>query len=460
MKKTIKRLNYFFLVLFYFLALAVLPPGVCGQEPEPTPQNGNDIESLRLQLHEQKAQIEKLRLNLKQQFELLEKQQRLLDNLQQKMESANATSAADSSREKTLETELKSSVPDALRTAPTADARIKPEKSETVENGFGKIKFNGLLQGWFAAGDGGFNDTFRIRRAELKFSGEITRKAKWTVMIDPSRVLSLNNTTIGINGTTVVRDISVNQASRILSDAFVTLSYLKPVTVNVGQFKIPVSFEGLQSSAALDTVERALFLSDRARGGALGDVRDIGIMAFGTVDRQFDYQIGVFDGSGENQNDADKNDQKVVAGRFVVRPSVIKGLQIGASGVWGNGQRINRPRRDRFGGELQFERKKFKFRTEFMAGIDGAIHRRGFYAHTGYRFTPKLEGVFRFDTFDPDATGETNAADATERDFITGFNYYIRQNKLKLQFNYLRKNFKRNTVPSRNLILVNLQTSW
>jgi phosphate-selective porin len=279
------------------------------------------------------------------------------------------------------------------------------------------------------------------------------------VMIDPAKSLSLNNTFTTVGGTTVVKDTTVNQASRILQDAFITFSYLKRVNVNAGQFKIPLSLEGLQSSGNLDT-ERALFASDRARGGTYGDVRDIGLMVYGPLTKRVDYQIGVFNGSGENQNDLDKNDQKAIAGRLVARPSFVRGLQVGGSGVWGMGQTADRPRRDRLGAEALFVRGHVTLKAELMTGSDGAIHRRGYYGHFVYQFKPRFQGVFRVDTWDPDISKDTTVASATERDYVAGFNYFIRERYFKLQFNYVHKTFANHLIPTRNVLLLNLQTWW
>jgi uncharacterized coiled-coil protein SlyX len=350
-----------------------------------------------------------------------------------------------------------------------SNAQVKPEPAtnkpapkpaQSVEAGYGKIKFDGLLQAWFTGGNGGVRDSFRLRRTELKFSGDITPKAKWTVMIDPAKVLQTNNTFTVINGTRVLANTSINQPSRILQDAFISLSYIKNVRIDFGQFKIPLSLEGLQSSAALDTVERALFASDRARGGSFGDIRDFGVMASGSVTSYADYQLGLFNGSGEEQNDVDRNNHKTLIGRFVVRPPFIKGLQVGGSGALDNGRTIDRPRRNRLGAEVLLTRGPFKFKSEVMSGVDSDTHRLGYYAHFGYRIRPKLEPILRFDSFDPDTRLNTNSSNVIERDYITGFNYYIRENNLKLQFNYLRKTFGRGIVPSRNVVMINLQTAW
>ena len=457
--------NYAFLALSALpLILIPLQPAQAQEQTSAPQPAAGDVESLRRQVEEQKTQILQLKVSLLKQSEQQQNQQRLLEAMQQRLEQLAAIAS------------IPAAAPSPAATAPQTAAQAeqaqtdahKPEtvaaetadvRPKSVEVGIGKIKFNGLLQTWFIGGNGGQSDTFRIRRAELKFTGEISPHFKWTVMIDPSKSLSLNNTFTTVGGTTVVKDTSVNQASRILQDAFITLSYWKKVNINVGQFKVPLSLEGLQSSGSLDT-ERALFASDRARGGTFGDVRDVGLMIYGPLTKRVDYQIGVFNGSGESQNDVDKSDQKAVAGRLVVRPSIFKGLQLGGSGVWGNGQRADRPRRDRLGAETLFVRGPVTLKGEVMTGSDGPIHRRGYYGHFGYQFDPKFQGVFRVDTWDPDISKENTAASATERDYVAGVNYFIRERYFKLQFNYLRKTYANHLIPSRNVLLLNLQTWW
>lgn len=420
----------------------------------------------------QDAEIEELKQELRREIELRKRQEILLEALAKKVESLEGFAAKMSSPASPAVTTTAISAASA-NTVPVTDGAVAktdkpaaaPSKSQAaaaspVESGFGKIKFNGLLQGFYGAGDQGINDTFRVRRAELKFSGDLIPKVRWTVMFDLAKALSLNTTTTNIGGSTAVSSVSVNQSGRILQEAFITLSHFKRANISVGQFKIPLSQEGPQSSAALDTVERALFLSDRARGGAFGDVRDQGIMAFGPLNKSLDYSIGIFNGVGESQNDLDQNERKALVGRLVFRPSFIKGLQIGGSGAYGNGGKTSNPRRDRLGAELVYERDKLRIKSEFMGGVDGDVHRRGYYAHAGYRFLPKLETIFRFDTFDPDIRRETTAANVTERDYIVGINYYFKGNNFKFQLNYLRKTFADNISPARNILLANLQTSW
>jgi len=453
--------NYVFLVLA--LILTPLHATHAQEQTSAAQQPAGEVESLRRQVDEQRTQILQMKVSLLKQSEQQQNQQRLLDAMQQRLEQVAAAASIPAAAplpatgpQTAAQTEQAQTEAHKPETVAVETADVRPKGVEVTS---GRIKFNGLLQAWFIGGNGGQTDTFRIRRAELKFTGEMSPHFKWTVMVDPSKALSLNNTFTTVGGTTVVKDTSVNQASRILQDAYITLSYWKKVNINVGQFKIPLSLEGLQSSGTLDT-ERALFASDRARGGTFGDIRDIGLMFYGPLTKRVDYQIGVFNGSGESQNDLDKNDQKAVAGRLVVRPSIFRGLQVGGSGVWGNGQRTDRPRRDRLGAEALFVHGPVTLKGEVMTGSDGAIHRRGYYGHFGYQFDPKIQGVFRIDTWDPDISRENTAASATERDYVVGANYLVREKYFKLQFNYVRKTYANQLIRSRNFMLLNFQTWW
>lgn len=434
-----------------FIVLSFVSVGKAQEKASPAQVN-DKVEQLQKNLDEQEKRFQSLQETLQKQSEIIERQQKQIDSLHNKFEQKGSSSA-------TVSTTSSQTANANTTSTQTAEVKPSPKPGNNVESGFGKIKFNGLIQGWYSAGNGTKN-TFRFRRTEMKFSGQLLPKVKWTLMIDPTKALSLTKTTTLVNGVPVVTDVGINQSSRILQDAFFTLTYIKNVNVDIGQYKIPLTLEGLQSSATLDTVERALFMSDRSRGGGLGDIRDVGIQFSGPLGKSFNYQIGVFNGTGENQNNADTNQEKAVIGRFTVRPPFIKGLRLGVSGAWGNFNRITNPRRDRFGGELLYTNKKIKIKTEVMGAVDVDLHRLGYYTHFGYKITPKIEAIFRLDSFDPDRRRETNSANVFELDYVGGFNYYITENNFKFQFNYIRKTFNNGIVSPKNLFLANLQTSW
>lgn len=444
--------------LFLILVVFSVVSFVNGQENGSLrPSNEIKMDLLQKKLGEQELLLTQLQETLMRQSELLKRQQEQLERLQGKKDQESTKPAIVPA--KSDATAGKDVAKSATEKPNTASMKSEKGPDKSVDSGFGKIKFHGLIQGWYTAGNG-VKNTLRFRRAELKFTGQINPKVKWTLMIDPAKALSVNTTSTTIGGVPVITSVSPNQSSRILQDLFITLNYIKNVSVDVGQYKVPLSQEGLQSSGALDTVERALFMSDRSRGGGLGDIRDFGIQFSGPIGKYFDYRVGVFNGTGENQNIADTNQEKAIIGRFVVRPPFIKGLQLGVSGAWSNYDRVTNARRDRFGGDLIYVNKKAKFKAEVMGGVDGDLHRLGYYTHFGYRITPKIEAIFRVDGFDPDRRRETNALNVAELDYVGGFNYYITENNFKFQFNYIRKTFNNGIQSPKNLFLANLQTSW
>ncbi len=415
------------------------------------------------QITAQREEIERLRGELHSAHQQMTQKLAEVQAANEQSHQTLAAAAASTSALAELNKKVEAGANDVRTTIATTTSlaeRAHKKSDSAIESGFGHIRFNGLLQVWGSAGDAGYRDSFRIRRTELTLSGQINDKTRWTVMIDPSKSLSLNNSTAIADGVSVLSGSSVNQASRILQDAFVSTTYIPHLRVDVGQFKIPLSMESSESSAALSTVERALFMSDRARGGSFGDIRDIGVMVRGPLTKYADFYLGEFNSSGDRQNDVAANDQKATVGRLVIKP--VKWLQIGGSGAYGNGgSRPDRPRRDRIGAEFLIRRGGFSLKSEYMQGKDANVLRQGYYALASYRLRQGFEPVFRFDVFDPDVSHtHLNAATAPERDFIAGFNWYISGTHLKIQANYVRKTFAKDIIPVRNLIFVNLQTAW
>ena len=411
--------------------------------------------SLEARIETQQKQIDELKALVLRQAQQLESQQQAINELR-KDERAGLTAVALPAQPATVD-ERES----AHLTVNRANAPPQTDNSSTaIQSGFGQVQFHGLLQAWYSGGNL-TADTFRIRRAEIKFTGTILSKLNWTLMIDPAKALAVNRTFATVTGSPVLADASVSQSSRILQDAFIGYDPLKAVRFKVGQFKFPLGLEAQYANSDLPTVERALFMSDRGRGGDLADVRDIGAMAWGSLGSPVDYQFGIFNGAGDFQNQTDTTDRKELVGRIAIRPLGSKWFQIGSSGAWSSASRTTTvdPRRNRLGGELMLRPGKLTFITEVMGGLDGAIRRIGGYSHLAYRFG-RWEPISRFDFFDPDTAVENSSATVAERDYIAGLNYYLREHHAKLQFNYLRKTFNGQLAPARNLVLVNLQTMW
>lgn len=323
------------------------------------------------------------------------------------------------------------------------------------------IRIGGLLQMWYAQGDGGFQNTFRIRRAQIKFAGEASKRVRWTLNLDVAKLLTTSSATVNVGGSTVVTQTTVNQNGRPLQDAFISLTLPASVQLDVGQFKIPLNFEGnTQSSAALETVERALFASDRSRGGTYGNSRDLGLIFRRAPLGGLDVAAGVFNGVGESQNDIDRNRQKVVVSRIGGRAPFFPRLVLGVSGAstaFGGPDSLVR---HRVGTDVRLVAGPFLVKGEYLSGRDGARRGEGWFAHFGYSPTPRLTLIARHDVFDPDRSRETTLANARERDWIGGFTYDLPAMNVRLQMNYLRKHFPSAVVAPRGLLLTNLQTSW
>jgi len=321
-------------------------------------------------------------------------------------------------------------------------AKIEKNLTSRLEVGHGTMKIGGLLQGWYVV-DQDANDRFRLRRSELKLSGKISEEQpiEYTVMVDPAQV--------------------TEDASRksILQDAFFTLGYIPHHTIDIGQYKTGIGEEGTRSSAKLDTIERA-FISR-----TFSDQRDIGIRLSGKWP-WVDYNVGVFNGSGQNQSDP--NDQKDIAGRMVFRPlnnvEAFKGLEIGVSGY-------HRPAhgdtfaKKRLGFEARYEYKKFSLKGEYIKGqgtasssatAENRTLAQGWYGQIGYFFLPKLQGVLKYEQYDPNE----EISDDRVREAAVGLNYFLDKYHAKLQINYIHKDEEAENELANDQIIGALQVAF
>src|SRR5262245_22697711 len=130
-------------------------------------------------------------------------------------------------------------------------------------------------------------------------------------------------------------------SSSLLRDAYLNVTYLPQANVQIGQYKVPFSYEALLSKRYTDLVERsAVSLS------AVNPSRDIGLMVHGRVaGGLLNYQLAVMNGSG--QNTADNNSSKDLVARFVLAPFVaqkdfiLSGLNFGGAVTYGHEPRSN-----------------------------------------------------------------------------------------------------------------------
>ena len=329
---------------------------------------------------------------------------------------------------------------------PAAPAEAPPKKL-TVGTG-GLFQPGLLLQGWFLF-DGcpscvnptpSSVSTFRVRRAEVHIKGDIVPGvASYALMFDPAKVLEFQNTTVPVTNApppadpTKPEQVTVRQpvsggAISVLQDVFITFQS-DYADVSLGQFKIPVSLEGYNSSSKLIFSERSL-VSRR-----FGDRRDLGLRIAKTT-QYFGYSAGVFNGGG--LNNLDTNNQKDLALRAEIYP--IPSLTVAGVIYASAGQRNRAGTKDRYEGDLRFEQYGLLVQGEYIYGNDittdygPSVNSQGFYALIGYTFFGALQPVVRIGRVDPN-TGK----DADQMwEYNAGLNYYIRKQESKLQLNYSR----------------------
>lgn len=319
---------------------------------------------------------------------------------------------------------------------PPKPAEPPPAKQMAVGKE-GVFQPGALLQGWlFIPRQKGVKapSTFRLRRAEIRVKGEIVpKKVGYQLMIDPAKVLDPEKTTVPTaDGTT---SVTVNQPSgpvSIMQDFFITFMS-DYADVSMGQFKIPVSWEGYNGSSKLLFPERA------AAARKWGDKRDIGVR----VDKKllgekFYYSLGIF--NGEGQNKADSNNQKDVGLRVEAYP--IKEVMIGAVGYLGITERDRTATKDRVEGDFRIEMANALFQAEYIRAWDvpatgsPRIQGHGFYAAAGYTLFDRLQPVARIGFLDPNVEESSTAKEDETWVYEGGLNYYVQKHEAKLQASY------------------------
>ena len=172
--------------------------------------------------------------------------------------------------------------------APTISGLVQVWYSQMMDN---NLRLNGTAN-YFNGARGEYKEnTFSIRRTELKFAGKVSDEVSWEVMIDPT--------------------IAASATNNLLQDAALTWKPLKQFEVKLGQFKNIQTLEGVSSSSELQLIDRSQMAN------AFGDVRDRGIAfsyLFGDANGLAGKAtLASFNGQGK-LNDA--NAQKDFAGRL------------------------------------------------------------------------------------------------------------------------------------------------
>lgn len=315
----------------------------------------------------------------------------------------------------------------------------KTAKSLEIGSGGGDWKPGGLLQLWLlgshqdmtpAGGTAPVADedtlNFRVRRAEIRVKGDIVpKRVAFSIMIDPARALEVSNRSVAVSGggggTVTLAQPPAGGALTILQDIALTFP-TDYVDVSIGQFKLPLSLEGYNSSSKILFPERAPV----AR--ALGDRRDIGLKFEKKIGKYFGYYAGIFNGSGQNQLDADT--EKDAALRLELFP--FEGVTVAGVGYTTLGKR-KKSSRDRVEADLRYDAHDVYFTAEYIhawttARNGPAVEAHGIYAQAAYTFFDRLQPMLRVGSYEPNL----DLPDDHFRHYEAGVNWLLQKNEAKL----------------------------
>jgi len=314
-------------------------------------------------------------------------------------------------------------------------------------NGFLKIGL--LLQAWYQVRDvkdtqstaGTTKDTWtnalKLRRAEFSVKGELMpKRLAFGLMIDPAELAETKDTTLTVDvpvpdgmvakdkdgyllkpdGTQVldtagkpIKSLTGTTKAKqsaatfgILQDFWISV-LTDYADIAVGQFKIPVSWEGVNSSGALLFAERSLVSS------AFGDKRDLGVR----IDKRFKYvyyNLSLFNGAGANTYEFDH--RKDLAARIEITP--LPWLMFG-----GVAYATLRPAgkddnaKERYEADVRLDTHGFLFQAEYIrardwdATLKKLVTGQGFYAAAAYSPVPEWQIAARGGMLDEDVKGLT-----------------------------------------------------
>jgi hypothetical protein len=243
---------------------------------------------------------------------------------------------------------------------------------------------------------------FRLRRAELRVKGDILPKLiGYQVMIDPARALEVNQVkaaAAGGTGTVTAAQPPVDASGKfspltIMQDFFITFQS-DYADLSVGQFKIPVSYEGYNSSA------KTLFPERAPVSRYYGDKRDIGLRLEKKLGDHFAYSAGLFNGNGQNKadDDTDKDGALRLEG-------YIEGLTVAGVGYTTIGKR-EKSSRDRLEADVKYDAHNLYVIAEYIHGWDTksggkASEGHGAYVQVAYTLFDHLQPMVRVGELEP-----------------------------------------------------------
>jgi len=341
----------------------------------------------------------------------------------------------------------------AVSTLNTSDSAVmatrpqdgeKPVQPLNIHIGPSKLTLFGYAQTQFEVTKTGTEskNSFTLTRFIFMANAELTRKLSFFLMVDAAST----------------------QSTKHLHEYYAQYAFLPELKLRIGQFKTPYTLENIISPTLLGTVninEGTRYMAGIAGDGLYGNYagRDMGIIVTGDAlpardgHRYLNYSLGVFNGAGMNMRDNNKH--KDVAAMINVLPT--KDITLSGSFVIGKdnaqdddmfgtiakGENYTRNRWS-VGAEVRYN--PFKLRTEYMAGRNGNINNRAFYAELWCRVFRNFDLVLDYDYLDKNTALSKEARDAfpawtRTSNYLVGLQYWVyKKCRISTQYIYSDRN--------------------
>ena len=246
----------------------------------------------------------------------------------------------------------------------------------------------------------------------LRLSGYIQGGYRWDENADPSNTFYLHRARLSLTGDAAKEKIDyrlqVDMAnSPKICDLYFRYKPLKELNLQLGQFKIPFSYENENCGpTTVEFIEYSYITTYLVRNNGLYDGisgatgRDIGFQLYGSIfEREgysiLNYNVGVFNGSGINAKD--HNSSKDFIARVIVKP--FKGFAVSGSYMYSE---------TNFGGNRYFKSPRFAVgawyengtwigRAEYVHANFGEVCTDSFYALAGYNFAKPWSVYARYE---------------------------------------------------------------
>jgi hypothetical protein len=293
--------------------------------------------------------------------------------------------------------------PAPLPEVPPPPPPAPPKALAIGKEGTGLFHPSALLQFWAVASRqsvrapaDGTSLFFRLRRAELRIKGDIVpERIQYQLMLDGARVLEPNQVDAATPNGGTVKVTGASSAFHILNDFFITFA-TDYVDISLGQFKVPLGYEGSNSSSKILFPERAPV--ERF----YGDRRDIGLRLEKKLGDYVGYSAGIWNGTGQNRPDDDQAKDGGI--RLEVYP--VKGLTVAGVGYMTLGKR-KKVTRDRLEADIRYEGHDALVLVSHIRGFDRkneakAIRGHGSYIQLAYTLFDHLQPMARFGEIEPD----------------------------------------------------------